>query len=1083
MSPSDVVLSRGAIAGTLLAVLAFAAGPARLSIEEAPREKRISFHNRLLLNRIVLAGLKQAEVLLLASDTALDGKPASSTVTQRVAELGGRVLHADEGLGYLRAEIAPTRLADLVDSATVAAWQISSFSLGTWYRDGPPAANAELQRGFETTPVVGASPANPHPQLPELTYQEATAPGFTADDDVGVGAWRRAHPTFDGRGVTIALVENGQPSFSDPVLRTARTLDGREVPKIAGVLNAIDPAAEDETRVSLDTTVVADKTWVRLGNRTYVLPRPGTYRVGMFDVPAGGHLYHRFAIAEDVATSELRIDTNGDASWADETALPDVNHRFEPHDLTLSSPRHASVSFVVARGATPHVVHVYLAKSGHQTMTASVAAGNITSDSLASGVAPGARLLFVRVSSPNVGGVGRILEGFILAARHPQVDVVSASTLVAMIPDTAADFVGMFLTRLQRTSGKPIVISAGNTGLTLGQVQSMGEALSIGGLQGAASFSALHGRGVLPQTLVHIMSAAGPALDGAIKPDVLAPVERISAELSWNAPLQATPQHTPTRRLPPGYGISCCTSASSPYAAGVAALLISAARQSGVTASGERLAHALRMTARPLAGFMAHQQGHGALDVEAAWRAIVAGHDLPRITSTAPIVHPLAQYSAHGNLGLGILEFEGWQPGQSAARDVRLRRTNGPTGPRTYRLEWTADDGSFSSAGRVDLPLDVEVAVPVRITTHTAGAHSGLLTLRDPVNGDPAHRIQATVVAPHRFDTAGFARVSATAPLMQANAHYFEVTRDTGAIEVELQVTRGVVSPTLLPAHGLFPSYYLNVHPIDVFTVGPGTYRILMPDPEPGTWTVRVKNASIFYPPGFRFGPVDTVEASYTVAVRRFAASLRAARAPGGRIDILAINRGSHLSQPVVTASPGSLRSHRQSYRADATSNMIEIDVPPGADALSLHLQADTTSDLYLYDCTSGECFSYDIAFPPSLTQRLLVRNPAPGRWVAAVCPGGRFRGIGSFVLDEVITTSPSQQRVISAMDAGGTSRSVFDSPPLDPASAGRVPVLFFELFDRAADAGEKQFPWSTTPNFVQQRDRPVAIATLIYRP
>src|SRR5918992_226965 len=104
------------------------------------------------------------------------------------------------------------------------------------------------------------APPDGRRDLPALTHEESRGPGFTADDDVGVGEWMRSYPSFDGRGVTIALVENALPSFTDPVFRTARTLDGREVPKIAGILNAIDPAFEDETRVRLTTRIETSKS-------------------------------------------------------------------------------------------------------------------------------------------------------------------------------------------------------------------------------------------------------------------------------------------------------------------------------------------------------------------------------------------------------------------------------------------------------------------------------------------------------------------------------------------------------------------------------------------------------------------------------------------------------------------------------------------------------------------------------------------------------------------------------------------------------------------------------------------------------
>ncbi len=232
----------------------------------------------------------------------------------------------------------------------------------------------------------------------------------------------------------------------------------------------------------------------------------------------------------------------------------------------------------MARGQEPHVVHFYLGKGGHQTMTLSVAAGSRTDDSLAYGVAPSARVLLVRVSGPE-SGPASIFEGFIAAAQRPDVDVTSSSTGLTVVPDTAADFGGALMRRLVSVYKKPIVIGAANTSQMLASAHAFGTVLSVSGVLSPSTYAALYGGRALDQPIVHPMGAAGPSLDGAIKPDVLAPMERLAATLPWQADIDAAPRHAPTRRIPAGYEVSCCTSATAPYAAGVVALLISGAKQ------------------------------------------------------------------------------------------------------------------------------------------------------------------------------------------------------------------------------------------------------------------------------------------------------------------------------------------------------------------------------------------------------------------------------------------------------------------------------------------------------------------------
>src|SRR5206468_208573 len=145
--------------------------------------------------------------------------------------------------------------------------------------------------------------------LPPLSVEASRESGFTADEDAGVGRWMTEHPTFDGRGVTIALLESAQPVFTDPTLRSAKALDGRDIPKIAGILNGLAPDMPDDTRVILDTEVSVAGSWCRIGPRTYALPHAGTYRFGLFRVPAGANVIHEFGVIEDLATHEIRVDS------------------------------------------------------------------------------------------------------------------------------------------------------------------------------------------------------------------------------------------------------------------------------------------------------------------------------------------------------------------------------------------------------------------------------------------------------------------------------------------------------------------------------------------------------------------------------------------------------------------------------------------------------------------------------------------------------------------------------------------------------------------------------------------------------
>lgn len=1069
-------------------------GAQTLGIETGPvgtpkAGRRMSFHNRLLLNRAAVAGLKSIEVLLLAAADRQTGDAGGQAeeVSALVTRLGGRVHRIEETVGYLRLEIPTDRLLELVASPVVEAYQISSFSRASWYRDGPPLLNAEMFRGFEITPIAATEPGNKYADLPPLSIAASRESGYTADDDVGIGEWMAQHPTFDGRGVTIALIENALPSFADPTLRTAKALDGRDVPKIAGILNTIDPAYPDETRVVLGTEVSAATSWARIGGRTYILPRPGTYRFGLLVLSAGANLVHQFGVIEHERTREVWIDANGDASFQDETPLADVNERFEPRFLKLTHPRKADVSFVMGRGREASTVHIYVGRGSHQAMTLSVAAGSKTEESLAYGVAPNARVLLVRESALDFQ-LGSLFEGFIEAAKRPDVDVTSASAGMTMVPDTAGDFAGLLFARLVHVYRKPIISSAHNTQLQLGSSLALGAALSVGGSLGPKTFAALHGGRALERLIIHPMGGAGPSLDGAIKPDFVAPMERISTDLPWNRDLDAVPRNAPSRRLPPGYQISCCTSASSPYAAGVAALLISAAKQTKAPYSLESLERAMKFSARFLSGFQSHEQGNGVLDIDAAWRELTNAADAPRIVASAEIVHPLAQYAAHGSDGQGILEFKGWKAGMTGKREIRFRRESGPDEALSYRLSWTGNDGTFYTVPSVTLPLGKTIAVPVNIAIKSAGAHSALLNLHDQASNAIVFRTQATIVAPEQINAStGSVRLTGTVGLMRTNPHYVDVPAGAGAIIFELEVIRGVVRPTILPAHGLFPGYYLHVHPRNVSFVGKGKYNVILPNPEPGTWTIHVASGSSWFRITDDAVPGDDGDAEYAVTVRVLSASVRAAESHATSVATHIHNLGSTIGEPVLEASAGTLKSHRGTFLSTGLPNVIEISVPKDAATLSLQLRSEdprtSAVELYLYDCTSGECFSYDIAFPAAVTHTMVVRRPNAGRWVAAINGAPFPTAAGGFVLDEIITTgTPRRYPSTSARPPGARWTETVEVGGIPAAEPGRTGILFLELIDAAAEREEAARPWDPSPNRRKLRDRPVALAATTYR-
>jgi hypothetical protein len=172
-----------------------------------------------------------------------------------VRSMGGRVVRSDDAAGFAIARVAAGRVLSMQSAPVVDALQLDRGKIRI-PDDGPEPASA--------TTMSGTAAAATH-ELPYAPTGDIGAPQFIAE-----------HARFDGRGVTIAMIE-GTPDPSAPGLQLTST--GKR--KIATVLDATG-----EMNLTTDRVVEASGDRIAIDGITYTVPRGlhgGSVRFGQLD--------------------------------------------------------------------------------------------------------------------------------------------------------------------------------------------------------------------------------------------------------------------------------------------------------------------------------------------------------------------------------------------------------------------------------------------------------------------------------------------------------------------------------------------------------------------------------------------------------------------------------------------------------------------------------------------------------------------------------------------------------------------------------------------------------------------------------
>ncbi|MGL5866424.1 MAG: S8 family serine peptidase [Dermatophilaceae bacterium] len=955
---------------------------------------RLGQRDRELLATATRTGARRVTMLVATQ------RDRTEEVAAAIRAQGGTVVTQNDQVGYLRASVPTGRAERVAGAARVLAVDLDErirrpdLSVATVAR-ARGAETVARTRGAATAAATGPGPATPldNPYLPIR--------------DTGSAAFRAAHPTWDGRGVTIGILDSGV-DLDHPALRTTSTGER----KVVDWITATDPVFDGDGSWLAMTTTVAGPTFTVPGVGGGWSAPAGAYQFARFsesvttpsepagDVNRDGDTTDRFGVLYDPVSNDVWVDADQDQAFESAERMrpyeeaAQVRHFGSATDPTDRMPfvieyREDVDATAVGLPSRTDFVNIGIVEDAHGTHVAGIAAGNDLFGGAVDGQAPGAQLVSARACS--WGGVctsAALTDGMIDLVSNRGVDVVNMS--IASLPalNDANNARARLYDALVDEYGVQIVVSAGNDGPGLNTVSDLSAStgvISVGSSISKATWLANYGATVSRDLGLHSYSSRGPGEDGGFKPNVVAPGSAISTVPQW----QKQPDIA-GYPLPLGYAMFNGTSMASPQVAGAAALLLSAGTATGTPVSPRQLRESIYTAADFTAGLEAVSQGNGLVDVPGAWALLATRPATPTFSTRAPVCTPISDLLAVPDQGAGLYNrcdpaAGGLAVGQRRVHDIVVARTSGGRW-LTHRVRIVGNDGTFSAPGTA---IVGSVERPIRVTAAptTPGLHSAILEIDDPATPLVDHRVMLAVVAAESVPGPRYTRTwtgSVERSLYQR--HFVTVPRGADVLQVGLSgVASGqhvrwiAVDPYGLPVDPTASSLCFTGSPSDCSA----TSRDYT-DPTPGVWELHVeaRHTSSALSNGYALSAA-LQGTTLTPATQNVTTAVGTAKA------ITPIRVRSDLGSVSVTprdAALGSSRTARPSV-ADGAATEFTVTVPSNSARLEVAIgnPADLSADLDLsvyqgttvmaQDADGDSEESVSIEYPRSGTYRVVVEG------------------------------------------------------------------------------------------------------------
>ena len=597
-------------------------------------------------------------------------------------------------------------------------------------KPGQPAPKSS--KPASAVPSDGSRAAMPQPAVdPAVAYML----GLMPLKSTGVDVFRALHPTYDGRGVLIAILDSGvdpgvpgliATSTGAPKVIELRDFSGEGRVALTAFPAPTEQAVRGAGRIGRLTT---STTWYHGAFRELPLGRPPAG-----DVNGNGRNTDQFPVIVVKASDGwvAFLDTNLDGSFEDEMPLHDYRQGREMIALG-TKPLNIAANFSESADSAP-MLDLFFDTSGHGTHVAGIAAGyNLFDVAGFNGVAPGAQIMGLKIANNARGGVtvhGSMMRAIDYAARYAAQRnlplVLNMSFGVGNEHEGRAVIDSIVDAFLLTHPEAVFTISAGNDGPGLSTVGFPGSAdlaLSVGASYPGV-FAAAPQPGVpAARDVLGWFSSRGGEL---AKPDIVTPGVAFSSVPRWDI----------------GNEIKGGTSMSSPHAAGLAACLVSALTQEGRRPVATDIAQSLRMSARPFNGARVIDDGAGVPALETAYQWLEGGHQG-------------SIYSVHAANGVtAAFRRNGFAGPQDSVETFTVRHVAGLRAAEfslRSDVPWLAVDDSVDAG-----PRTTQIAVTYkRSALNAPGVYVGTVSARNPRDtvAGPLFTLVNTLIVPTDLTT------------------------------------------------------------------------------------------------------------------------------------------------------------------------------------------------------------------------------------------------------------------------------------------------------------------------------------------